>query len=69
MRGWRCRAPWSLLGGTWTAATALLNTATIEVLQYLMLGAGIAATVYASCRIVAASDGKRAGRRWCRSCC
>jgi ferredoxin len=47
------------LGGTWTHGTAILNTATIQVLQYLMLGAGVAATVYAIWRIVGSSDGKR----------
>jgi len=50
------------LGGTWNGGTALLNTSTIEVLQYLMLGAGIAATVYASYRIARSAHG-RAGRR------
>jgi polyferredoxin len=46
------------LGGAWSGSTALLNTATIEVLQYLMLGAGIAATVYASYRIARSAHGK-----------
>jgi ferredoxin len=50
------------LGGTWEGATALLNTATIEVLQYLMLGAGIAATVYASYRIARSAHGKAGWR-------
>ena len=46
------------LGGTWEGSTALLNTMTIEVLQYLTLGAGIAATVYAAYRIAGNVDGK-----------
>ena len=46
------------LGGTWEGSTALLNTMTIEVLQYLMLGAGIAATVYAAYRIAGSAHGK-----------
>jgi len=50
------------LGGSWEGSTALLGTATIEVLQYLMLGAGIAATVYASYRIARSAHG-RAGWR------
>jgi hypothetical protein len=45
------------LGGTWEGSTALLNTMTIEVLQYLMLGAGIAATVYAAYRIAGSAHG------------
>ncbi|MFZ4429747.1 MAG: hypothetical protein ACOYPS_05240 [Phycisphaerales bacterium] len=45
------------LGGTWKGSTAILNTATIEVLQYLMLGAGIAATVYAAYRIAGSVHG------------
>jgi len=45
------------LGGTWDGSTALLNTMTIEVLQYLMLGAGIAATVYAAYRIAGSAHG------------
>jgi len=45
------------LGGTWDGSTALLNTTTIEVLQYLMLGAGIAATVYAAYRIAGSAHG------------
>jgi ferredoxin len=45
------------LGGTWDGGTALLNTATIEVLQYLMLGAGIAASVYAAYRIARSARG------------
>jgi len=49
------------LGGTWKGSTAILDTATIEVLQYLMLGAGIAATVYAAYRIARSADGKA---RW-----
>ena len=50
------------LGGTWSGGTELLNTATIEVLQYLTLGAGIAATVYAAYR-VATSEGDKSGWR------
>jgi polyferredoxin len=50
------------LGGTWSGSTALLNTATIEVLQYLTLGAGIVATVYAAYRIANTTHG-RAGWR------
>ncbi|MHB0979965.1 MAG: 4Fe-4S binding protein [Thermoleophilia bacterium] len=38
-------------GGTWTYGDALLNTPTIQVLQYLMLGAGAVATAYAAYRI------------------
>jgi len=49
------------LGGTWEGSTALLNTMTIEVLQYLMLGAGIAATVYAVSRIAGSAHGEA---RW-----
>jgi polyferredoxin len=49
------------LGGTWEGSTALLNTMTIEILQYLMLGAGIAATVYAAYRIAGSAHGKS---RW-----
>ena len=45
------------LGGSWMGSTALLNTMTIEVLQYMMLGAGIAATVYAAYRIAASVHG------------
>ena len=45
------------LGGAWEGSTALLNTATIEVLQYLMLGAGIAASVYAAYRIAHSAKG------------
>ena len=45
------------LGGTWEGSTALLNTMTIEVLQYLMLGAGISATVYAAYRIAGSVHG------------
>jgi hypothetical protein len=45
------------LGGTWEGSTALLNTMTIEVLQYLMLGAGIAATAYAAYRIAGSAHG------------
>ena len=45
------------LGGTWDGGTALLNTMTIEVLQYLMLGAGIAATAYAAYRIAGSVHG------------
>jgi polyferredoxin len=48
-------------GGTWNGSTALLNTATIEVLQYLTLGAGIAATVYAAYRIAGSTHG---GKGW-----
>jgi ferredoxin len=47
------------LGGTWDGSTALLNTATIEVLQYLTLGAGIVATVYAAYRIAGKAHGRR----------
>ena len=50
------------LGGTWTGGTELLNTATIEVLQYLLVGAGIAATVYASYRIARSAHGKAGWR-------
>lgn len=46
------------LGGTWEGSTALLNTVTIEVLQYLMLGAGIAATAYAAYRIARSAHGE-----------
>jgi ferredoxin len=49
------------LGGTWEGSTALLNTMTIEILQYLMLGAGIVATVYAAYRIAGSAHGKS---RW-----
>jgi len=45
------------LGGSWKGSTALLNTMTIEVLQYLMLGAGIAATAYAAYRIAGSAHG------------
>jgi polyferredoxin len=45
------------LGGSWKGSTAILNTMTIEVLQYLMLGAGIAATVYAAYRIAGSAHG------------
>ncbi len=38
-------------GGTWSWGDALLNTATIQVLQYGMLGAGALATAYAAYRI------------------
>jgi polyferredoxin len=49
------------LGGSWKGSTALLDTKTIEVLQYLMLGAGIAATVYAAYRIARSAHGES---RW-----
>ena len=39
------------LGGTWEGGTALLNTPTITVLQYLMLAAGVVASVYVAYRI------------------
>ncbi len=38
-------------GGVWGYGDALLNTPTIQVLQYLMLGAGALATAYAAYRI------------------
>jgi ferredoxin len=38
-------------GGTWSWGDALLNTPTIQVLQYAMLGAGALATGYAAYRI------------------
>ena len=50
------------LGGTWEGSTALVNTMTIEVLQYLTLGAGIAATVYAAYRIASSANGKAGWR-------
>lgn len=50
------------LDGTWEGSTSLLDTATIEVLQYLMLAAGIAATVYASYRIAASAQGRSGWR-------
>jgi len=50
------------LGGTWEGSTALVNTMTIEVLQYLTLGAGIAATVYAAYRIASSAHGKAGWR-------
>lgn len=58
------------LGGTWSGGTAILNTPTIQVLQYLVLGAGVGATVYASYRIarttapgrVAGAPGRGSGR-------
>ncbi len=39
------------LGGTWNGSTAVLNTPTIQVLQFLTLWAGIGATVYAAYRL------------------
>lgn len=39
------------LGGTWSWGDGLLNTPTIQVLQYLMLAAGAFATAYAAYRI------------------
>ncbi|MBI4728834.1 MAG: 4Fe-4S binding protein [Acidobacteria bacterium] len=50
------------LGRTWTGGTALLSTATIQVLQYAVLGAGVVATVYAAYRI-ARSGGARTNVR------
>jgi len=50
------------LGGTWEGSTALLNTPTIMVLQYLVLGAGIAATVYAAYRIARSVGGASSWR-------
>jgi ferredoxin len=50
------------LGGSWGGGTSLLNSATIEVLQYLTLGAGIAATVYAVYRIAKSSHGRSGWR-------
>ena len=50
------------LGGTWSGSTALLDTATIEVLQYLVLGAGIFATVYAAYRIASRTHGRTGWR-------
>ena len=49
------------LGGTWNGGTALLNTPTIQVLQYLTLGAGIGATAYAAYRIARSAHGEA---RW-----
>jgi hypothetical protein len=49
------------LGGTWEGSTALLNTPTIMVLQYLVLGAGVVATVYAAYRIARSAGG---ASRW-----
>jgi polyferredoxin len=49
------------LGGTWNGSTSLLNTPTIQVLQYLTLGAGIGATVYAAYRIARSAHGEA---RW-----
>ena len=41
-----------LVGVEWTRASdALLNTPTIQVLQYMMLAAGAAASAYAAYRI------------------
>jgi ferredoxin len=45
------------LGGTWSGGTSLLNTPTIQVLQYMMLTAGVVATVYASYRIARTAHG------------
>ncbi|MHB1345450.1 MAG: 4Fe-4S binding protein [Thermoleophilia bacterium] len=45
------RSIMEFFGGTWTYGDALLNTPTIQVLQYLMLGAGAVATAYAAYRI------------------
>jgi polyferredoxin len=50
------------LGGNWEGATKLLDTATIEVLQYLLLGSGIAATIYAAYRIASKTHGRTAWR-------
>jgi ferredoxin len=50
------------LGGAWVGSTALLNTATIEVLQYMVLGAGIVGTVFASYRIARSAHGSSSWR-------
>lgn len=52
----------SAFGGTWSSGTALLNTPTINVLQYMMLAAGVLATAYAAYRI-ARPEGARVNVR------
>lgn len=52
------RAIMGAFGRRWTGSTALLNTPTISVLQYLILGAGVFATVYAAYRISRRNGGK-----------
>ncbi len=50
------------LGGDLERQYALLNTPTIQVLQYMMLGAGVAASVYAAYRIARSRSARRLAR-------